>query len=113
MIEVDIATLKIGNCEDSSHCDVSHVVLALADNLRAERGCGALAEEFIIVLLNVDLLLDSIDSLGGNFACTLETISNLQGVNALIKQLLCLVEKRTSENDNTCSSITDLVVLGL
>ena len=89
------------------------MVLALADNLRAECGCGALAEEFIIVLLNVDLLLDSIDSLGGDFACTLETISNLQGVNTLIKQLLCLVEKRTSENDDTCCSITDLVVLRL
>ena len=89
------------------------MILALADDLGAESGDGALAKEFMIILLNVDLLLDSINPLHSNIACTLETISNLEGVNSLVKKFLGLIEEGSSKNNDTSSSITDLVVLRL
>ena len=113
MIEINIATLEVSNCEDSFHSDVSHVVLALADNLGTECSCGAFAEEFVVILLNVNFLLNSVDSLGGNIACTLEAIGDLEGVNALVEELLSLVKKGSSENNDTCGSITDFIVLRL
>ena len=113
VIEVNITALEIGDREDSSHCDVSHVVLALADDLRAKRGSGAFAEELVVILLNVNFLLDGVDSLGGDIAGTLESIGNLERVNTLIEQLLCLIEESSCKYDDTSGSITDLIVLRL
>ena len=113
MIEVNIATVKISDCEDSLHSDVCHVILALAHNLGAESSCGALTEELVVILLNVNFFLDGIDSLGGNIASTFKSVSNLKGVDALVEKLLSLIEECTSENDDTCGSITDFIVLRL
>lgn len=89
------------------------MILALADDLGAESSDGTLAKELVVVLLNVDLLLDFTDALGGDITSFLETISNLEGVDTLIKELLGLIEEGSSEHDDTSGSITDFIVLGL
>jgi hypothetical protein len=89
------------------------MVLALADDLGAKRGCGALPQELVVVLVNVDLLLNAFNSLGGDIASLLEAISNLKGVNTLIKEPLGLLEESASEHDDTSGTVTDFVVLGL
>jgi hypothetical protein len=60
------------------------MVLALADYLGAESSSGTLAKELVIVLLNVDFLLNSFNSLDSNITCALEAISDLEGMNALV-----------------------------
>lgn len=67
----------------------------------------------MIILLNVDFFLDLGNALGCDITSSLEAISNLEWVNSLIKELLCLIKKSTSKHDYTCSSITDLVILRL
>lgn len=89
------------------------MILALADDLGAESSDGTLAKELVVVLLNVNFFLDFTDALGGNITSLLETISNLQGMDALIKELLSLIEEGSSEHDDTGGSITDFIVLGL
>jgi hypothetical protein len=89
------------------------VILALADDLGAESSDGALAKELVVVLLNVDLLLNGFNSLHSNIACALETISDLERVNALVEELLSLVEEGTGKNYDTGSTITDFVILRL
>jgi hypothetical protein len=89
------------------------VILALANNLGAESSCGALTEELVVILLNVNFFLDSIDSLCGNVASTFKSISNLKRVDALVEKLLSLIEECSSKDDDTCGSITDFIVLRL
>jgi hypothetical protein len=89
------------------------MVLALADDLGAESSDGTLAEELVIVLLNVNLLLDLINTLDSNIASLFEAVSNLQGVNTLVKKFLSLIKEGSSKNDNTSGSITDLIILRL
>ena len=113
MIEVNIATIEIGNSENCFHGDVCHVILALANNLGAESSCGALTEELVVILLNVNFFLDSIDSLCGNVASTFKSISDLKRMDALVEKLLSLIEECTSKDDDTCGSITDFIVLRL
>ena len=113
MIEVNIATVKISDSEDGFNSDIGHVILALAHNLGAESGSGALAEELVVILLNVNFFLDGIDSLSGNVACTLKSISDFEWMDALVEKLLSLIEECTGEDDDTCGSITDFIVLRL
>jgi hypothetical protein len=89
------------------------MILALAHDLGAKSGSGAFAEELVVILLNVNFLLDCIDSLGSNIAGTLKSISNLEWVNTLIEKLLSLIKESTGKDDNTCCSITDFIVLRL
>jgi hypothetical protein len=89
------------------------MILALADNLGAESSDGTLAKELVVILLNVDLLLDFTDALGSDIASLLKTISNLEGVNSLIKEPLGLIEEGSGEHDDSGGSITDFVVLRL
>ena len=85
--------------------------MALADDLGAESSSGALLEEFVIILLDVDLLLDVLNASHSNIASFLEAISNLEGMDALIKKLLSLLEESTSENNDTSSTVSDFVIL--
>ena len=89
------------------------MVLALADNFGAERSDGALAEELVVVFFNIDFFLYSLNSLDSDVASTFETISDLKGVNTLVKELLSLVKESTGKNDDTSSTVTDFVVLRL
>ena len=89
------------------------MVLALADDLGAECSDCTLAEELVIVLLNVNLLLDLINTLYSNIASLFEAVSNLQWVNTLVKKFLSLIKEGSSKNDNTSGSITDLIILRL
>ena len=89
------------------------MVLALADNFGAERSDGALAEELVVGFFNIDFFLYSLNSLDSDVASTFETISDLKGVNTLVKELLSLVKESTGKNDDTSSTITDFVVLRL
>ncbi len=113
VVKVNIATIKVSNCEDSLHSNVCHMILALAHDLGAKSGSGAFAEELVVILLNVNFLLDCIDSLGSNIAGTLKSISNLEWVNTLIEKLLSLIKESTGKDDNTSCSITDFIVLRL
>ena len=89
------------------------MILALAHNLGAESGSGALAEELVVILLNVNFFLDGIDSLCGNVACTFKSIGDFEWMDALVEKLLSLIEECTGEDDDTCGSITDFIVLRL
>ena len=89
------------------------MVLALADNLGAESSNGALAEELVVVLLDVNLLLDLTNSLGGNIASLFKAVSDLEGMDTLVEEFLGLVEEGASKDDDTGGSITDLIVLRL
>lgn len=48
----------------------------------------------------------------GDVASLLETIGDLERVNALVEQLLGLLEDGASEDDNTGGTVTNLVILG-
>lgn len=87
--------------------------MALADDLGAESSDSTLAEELVVILLDVDFFLDLANTLDSNIASLLEAISNLEWVDTLVKELLSLVKKGTGENDDTSGAITDLVVLRL
>jgi hypothetical protein len=63
--------------------------------------------------LNVDLLLDLINTLDSNIASLLEAVSNLKRVDTLVKKLLSLIKKGSSKNDDASGSITDLIILRL
>jgi hypothetical protein len=113
MIEVNITAVEVSDSEDGFHSDIGHVILALAHHLGAEGGCGALTEELVVILLNVNFFLDGIDSLSGNVACTFKAIGDFQGMDTLIEKFLSLIEESTCEDDDTCGSITDFIVLRL
>ncbi len=87
--------------------------MALADDLGAESSDSTLAEELVVILLDVDFFLDLADTLDSNITSLLKAISNLEGVNTLVKELLGLVKKGTGENDDTSGAVTDLIVLRL
>ena len=110
-VEVDITTIQIGDVEDGAHSEVSVVLLALADDLGAEGGLGALSQLRVVVLEDVELLLDFIDSADSDVTGLLETIGDFEWVDALLQKFLSLLEDGASENDNTGGSVTDLVVL--
>jgi hypothetical protein len=63
--------------------------------------------------LNVDLLLDLINTLDSYIASLLEAISNLKRVDTLVEKLLSLIKKGSSKNDDTSGSVTDLIILRL
>ena len=88
------------------------MVLALAYNLGSKSGLGALPQVLIIVLYHIHLLLDRVKFLYSNIACFLKAISYLQWVNALVKQLLRLLENSSSEYDDASGTVADFVVLG-
>jgi hypothetical protein len=89
------------------------VVLAFAHNLGAQSSDSALAEEFVVVLLDVDLFLDLINAFNSDVAGLLEAISDLEGVNTLVQEFLGLIQEGTGEHNNTCGAITDLIILRL
>ena len=49
-VEVDVFALKICNVKNGFNCQVCEVILTLAYYLRAQSGCGALAQELVVVL---------------------------------------------------------------
>jgi hypothetical protein len=67
----------------------------------------------VVVLLDVDFFLNVFDSLNCDIASLLESISNLEWMNALIEELLSLLKESTSEDYDSSSSITDFVILRL
>jgi len=89
-IEVDILTVKVGNVEHRLDSEVCEVILALADDLGAESSGGALAEVAEVILLDVNGLGDLLNLLDSNFTGLLETISDLEGVDALVEEFLSL-----------------------
>jgi hypothetical protein len=97
--------------DDGIEGEVSEVILALRDNLRSEGGSSALSEFGVVVFLDVELLLDVTDSLDSDVTSLVETISNLEGVDTLLEELLGLLEDGSSQDDNTSGTVTDLIVL--
>lgn len=111
-VEVDVATLEVGNVQDSSQSQVSVLVLALADDLGAECGLSALSQLSVVVLEDIKLLLDLTNAVDGDVTSLLETISDFEWVDAFIQKFLGLLKDGSSEDDNTCGTVTNLVVLG-
>ena len=60
------------------------MLLALADDLGSQGSDGALFQEGVVVLLDIKFLLDLIDSLDSNIACSLESVGNLKWVNTFV-----------------------------
>lgn len=110
-VEVDILTLDVGDVENGLDGKISEMVLALRHDLGAESSHGAFSQVLVVILLDVDLLLDLLEPVDSNLARLLETICNLERVNALVKQLLGLLEDGASKHNNTGSAVTDLVIL--
>ena len=111
-VEVDITSLQVGNVEHGLESEVSVVFLALADDLGAEGSSGARSQLSVLVLEDIELLLDLLDSTDGNVTSSLETISNFKGVDASIQKFLGLLEDSTGEDDDTSGAITDFIILG-
>jgi hypothetical protein len=111
-IEVDVSTFDIGNREHGSEGEVGEVVLALGDDLGSEGGSCALSEVRVVVFVDVDLSCDALDLGNRDFASLVKSVRNFEGVDALVEELLGLVEDSTGKDDNTGGSVTDLVVLG-
>ena len=111
-VEVDILTVEVCDVEDRLHGQVSEVILALAHDLGSKSGGCTLSQELIVVLLDIKLFLHFEGSGDSDVTSALETISNLQWVDALIEELLGLLKDGAGKDDNTSSTITNLIVLG-
>ena len=98
--------------EHGLESEVSVVFLALADDLGAEGSSGARSKLGVLVLEDIELLLDLLDSTDSNVTSSLETISNFKGVDASIQKFLGLLEDSTGEDDDTSGAITDFIILG-
>ena len=86
--------------------------LALRHNLGSEGGHCALSEVLVIILKDVEWLLDLIELLDSDVTSGLKTIGNLKWVNTFVEKLLRLLKDSTSQNNNTCGSISNFVILG-
>ena len=98
--------------ENGLKSKVGKVALALRYDLGSKSSHGALSEVLVIILADVDLLLDLVKLFNSDITSLLETISNLKWVNTFIQKFLSLLKDGTSEDNNTCSSITNFVILG-
>ena len=87
------------------------VILAFAHYLGTECSRGTLSEEFIVVFLNVKGLFDLVYSVHCDVTSALKSISNFEGMDALIEEFLCLLEDGSSKYDNTGGSVTNFIVL--
>jgi hypothetical protein len=63
--------------------------------------------------LNVDFFLDLIDSFDCDITSLLKTISNLERVDTLVEKLLGLLKESTGQDNDSCGSISDFIVLRL
>lgn len=95
-IEVNILSLKICDVENCLKGKVGVVSLALTDNLGSESGHCALSKVLVIVLSDVNLLLNLIESSDSDFTGGIETIGDFQWVDSLVEELLSLLEDSAS-----------------
>mmetsp|Transcript_1006 Transcript_1006/g.1808 ORF Transcript_1006/g.1808 Transcript_1006/m.1808 type:complete len:305 (+) Transcript_1006:748-1662(+) len=110
-VEVHVLPLDVGHVEHRLHGQVGEVVLALADDLGAQGGHGALSEVVVAILGDVDLLLDAVQLVHGDVASLLESVGDLQGVDALVEQLLGLLEDGAGKDHHSGRAVSNLVVL--
>ena len=87
------------------------MVLVLGDDLGAESGGRALSQVLVVLLVDVDFGGDLLNLRYRNLAGLVESIRNFQRVDALVKELLGLVEDGSCQDDNTSSAITDFIIL--
>jgi hypothetical protein len=85
--------------------------LALTDNLGSKSSHGTFSKVLVIIFGNVKWLLDLIELGNSDITSLFETISNLKWMDTFIKKLLSLIKNGTSQNNNTCSSISNFVIL--
>jgi hypothetical protein len=111
-VKVDVLSLKVGDMQNGLESQVGVVSLALRDNLGSKSGHCALSKILMVVLGNIYLLLNLVQLLHCNLAGGLKAVSDLQWVDTLIEKLLGLLEDGASEDHNSGSSISDLIVLG-
>ena len=88
------------------------MVLALADHLGAEGSLRTGPQLGVVILENVQLLLDLLDPTDSNVARPFETIGDFQRVDAPLQKFLSLLKDGAGKDDNTSSTITNLIVLG-
>jgi len=110
-VKVHILPLDVGDVEHGLDGEISEVVLTLAHDLGAE-GCGsALSQELVVILCNVQLFSDVVYLICCNVASAFESIGDFERVDTLVKELLCLLEDSTSENDDSGGSVSNFVIL--
>lgn len=63
--------------------------------------------------MDIDFLRDLVDSPDCDIASLLETIGDLEGVEALVEKFLSLFKESSGEDDDTSGTVTDFVVLTL
>ena len=87
------------------------MLLTFADDLGAEGCPGARPKFSVVVLKDVKLLLDFFNSADSNITGLLEAIGYFKWMDASFQKFLSLLENGAREDDHTCGSISDLVVL--
>lgn len=66
----------------------------------------------MIVLLDVNFLLDTLQLGDSDIARLFKSVCNLEWVDALVKQLLGLLEDSACKHHHTGGTVADFVVLG-
>jgi hypothetical protein len=85
--------------------------LALTDDLGSESSHCTLSKVFMVILGNVKRFLDLIELSDSNITSSFETISNLKWMKTFIEKFLSLLKNGSGQYDNTCGSITNLIIL--
>jgi hypothetical protein len=67
----------------------------------------------VVVGLDVNLLTYAVEVGSGDVACSIEPIRDLQGMEAFVDEIKTLLQQLSGEYNNTCGSISNLVILGL
>ena len=98
--------------EDSLNSEISIKLLASTDDLGTEGSLGTLSKGLVVVLGDVQIFLDFINTGSGNITSALKSISNLEWMDSFFQKFLSLLENSSSKDHNTSGSIADLVILG-
>mmetsp|Transcript_12789 Transcript_12789/g.30607 ORF Transcript_12789/g.30607 Transcript_12789/m.30607 type:complete len:270 (+) Transcript_12789:876-1685(+) len=111
-IKIHILALNIGNCKNSFGADAPELLGTSADHFAAKGSHGSLHQSSILICKNVHILCNLLNPLDRDVASLFESISNAQGVQPLVEQLLGLLQQSPSKDHHTGRAISNLMVLG-
>mmetsp|Transcript_53204 Transcript_53204/g.105673 ORF Transcript_53204/g.105673 Transcript_53204/m.105673 type:complete len:285 (+) Transcript_53204:842-1696(+) len=110
-IEVDIPPLQGGHREHSVNANTSQLILAAAHYLGTQCGARCLQDRGLVVGLYVDSARNLLYLPDGHLASLFVACRDSKWVDALVKQTYGLLKEGPSNNDDSGSAVTDLVVL--
>lgn len=84
-IKVDISSLKVSDSQDSFDSQISKLFLALGHYFGAQSSFSTLPKILVVMLLNINLLLNLVQSCHCNIAGLFKSVSNLQGVKTFVQ----------------------------